>query len=76
MNQNAFITIDKDGTVKVNGGLIFCNGYLLNIDPDLDFNKFNHEITNNCLISNLPKWYQFWEWLRILRLIRMYTKSI
>jgi len=68
----AFIHIRKDGSVRISGGLIFCRPTAILNDSLV---STNHIIENNYFYVELPRWWQFFQWIKLIRLLHLYTKS-
>ena len=69
MNQEAFIHIRKNGSVRVSDGLVFCRGMAVLAE---DSGPIEHEIDGNTFITEVPKWWQVFRWLTLVRTIRAF----
>jgi ABC-type antimicrobial peptide transport system ATPase subunit len=66
----AFIHIRKDGSVRISGGLIFCRPTAI-LNDSLIFTT--HIIENNYFYMELPRWWQLFQWIKLIRLLHSYT---
>ena len=70
--KEAFIHIREDGSIRISGGLIFCKSTAIQNDSLV---STNHIIENNYFYVELPRWWQFFQWIKLIRLLHLYTKS-
>lgn len=62
-----FVRIDKDGRILMKGGLIFFSGGFLHSESA---GRSGHRFVCNHMIGAVPKWWQVFAWVRLVRLIK------
>lgn len=69
-----FITSYSDGSVRIDGGLVF---HPINCGVTSYPNPNTRFVITGCYFYNgaAPKWYELRKWWRIIQLIRQYTRK-
>jgi hypothetical protein len=69
----AFITCYADGSVRIQGGLVFCPGDFIHTYPGKS--DAGHVVAGSYFYGNCPKWHELRKWWRLIQLIRQYTRK-
>jgi hypothetical protein len=67
--EKAFIRYCADGSVHISGGLIFFPGICV-YSEDIPEDAPRHTLTDSTFYTQLPRWWQLRQWLRLLRCLQ------
>jgi len=71
--SEVLIHIREDGSVRISGGFIVHRSYIVQNDSRVDL---KHVIENNAFYMELPRWWQLFQWIKLIRLLHSYTDPV